>query len=192
MLLKPISPASYRRSPWKNGGGVTIDVAEERRAGSAPGSWEGLIWRLGRTTISTPAPFSDLPGIDRVQMVIAGRGLALDTPEGEVDLREPFRAARYRGEAPIVSRLEDGPVEVVNLMGDRALVELDLAALGPGMKTRLGRSVHVAYAPEGARVSIHGHPHAFEADHALMMDEATGREMACEAGLVLLASISFR
>ena len=38
-----------------------------------------MLWRLGRTEIVTPAPFSDLPGYDRILTVIGGRSLlALD------------------------------------------------------------------------------------------------------------------
>jgi len=28
-MIALLDPASYRRTPWKNGGGVTIDIAEE-------------------------------------------------------------------------------------------------------------------------------------------------------------------
>ena len=44
-------------------------------------------------------------------MLIAGRGLVLDTPDGEIDVRRPFRPVRFAGETRIVSRLEAGPVE---------------------------------------------------------------------------------
>ena len=58
--------------------------------------------------------------------------------DGEIDVRAPFRPVRFAGETPIVSRLEAGPVEVVNLIGDRSRVALDLAVLGPGGRQRLG------------------------------------------------------
>ena len=58
--LATIDPAAFRHTPWKNGGGVTIDVAESMLPGFAPGSWEGMVWRFGRTAIVTPGPFSDL------------------------------------------------------------------------------------------------------------------------------------
>ena len=118
MRVTRLSPAGYSPSPWKNGGGVTIDIAGVRDEGSVAGSWDGVVWRLGRTSITASAPFSDLAGFDRCQVVIAGRGLVLDTPNGEVDLRQPLVPVMYRGEGPIACRLEAGPVEVVNLIGD--------------------------------------------------------------------------
>ena len=55
-----LDPKAYRRTPWKNGGGVTIDIADDYAPGAAPGSWSGMLWRLGHTQIVEPAPFSDL------------------------------------------------------------------------------------------------------------------------------------
>ena len=33
--ITPLDPAGYRHTPWKNGGGVTIDIAESMRPGFA-------------------------------------------------------------------------------------------------------------------------------------------------------------
>ena len=52
--------------------------------------------------------------------MIGGRGLVLDIEGGAaLDVREPFRPVRFRGEDRITSRLEAGPVEVLNLIADR-------------------------------------------------------------------------
>ena len=42
--------------------------------GFAPGSWDGMIWRFGRTAIVTPGPFSDLSGFDRQQVLVVRFG----------------------------------------------------------------------------------------------------------------------
>jgi uncharacterized protein len=202
MNITHLTPASYTRSPWKNGGGVTVDIAEERLPGSVPGSWEGLVWRLGQTTISTPAPFSDLGGFDRCQVVIAGSGLVLDTPLGEIDLRQPFVPVHYPGEAPISSRLENGPVEVVNLIADRRLVAIRLDILRPGMAMSLPDGACVIHAPHaGAVLRLGPQRHAIAADHALRLGhdmpegaadgarQAPDHVMHCDEGLLLVASI---
>ena len=144
------APQPYRRTPWKNGGGVTVDIAEAYRDGATPGTWEGVIWRFGRTAITVPGPFSDLSGYDRVQSVVAGQGLVLETPDGEIDVRMPFGPVRFAGETPIVSRLEAGPVEVVNLIGDRSAVRLDLKVLIAGQQIGLSPGIHFVYCPGGA------------------------------------------
>lgn len=189
MRLTHLAPASYARSPWKNGGGVTVDIAEQRLPGSQLGSWEGLVWRLGRTTINVPAPFSDLSGFDRWQVVTGGSGLVLDTPGGEVDLRQPFWPAHYRGEAPITSRLENGPVEVVNLIADRALAGIRIDVLQAGDSAALTGGVCVLHAPAATvTVLIDGVRHDIAADHAIRVDDAHGR-VACQQGVLLAAMI---
>jgi len=124
-----LDPHAYRRTPWKNGGGVTVDIADAYMPGAEPGSWSGMLWRLGRTEIVAPGPFSDLSGYDRILTVIGGRGLVLDIEGGAaLDVREPYRPVRFRGEDRIVSRLEAGPVAVLNLIADRRH-HIDVAVL---------------------------------------------------------------
>src|SRR4029453_7795930 len=119
--VTPLDPERYLRTPWKNGGGIPVDIA-----------FEGDVWRFSRTPITVAGAFSDYTGFDRLQVLVAGSGLVLQTPAGEIDGRRPFRPVRFAGETPIVSRLESGPVEVVNLLGDRSRVDIDLAVLEAG------------------------------------------------------------
>jgi len=115
-----LDPRAYRRTPWKNGGGVAVDIADAYAPGAQAGSWSGMLWRLGRTEIVEGGPFSDLSGYDRILTVIGGRGLVLQIEGGAaLDVREPYRPVRFRGEDRIVSRLETGPVAVLNLIADR-------------------------------------------------------------------------
>jgi uncharacterized protein len=115
----------YTRSPWKNGGGIFTDIADAHRADAPVKDWDSLLWRFASTPIVATGPFSHMPGIDRLQMVVGGRGLVLKSPTQEFDEREPFTTVRFTGELEIVTRLEEGPVEVVNLMGRRGAVALN-------------------------------------------------------------------
>ena len=179
MTATLITPAEYRAIPWKNGGGTSIDIATDTATG-------GEVWRFGRTPIPVAGPFSDYTGYDRVQVLVAGRGLVLDTPEGEIDVRAPFRPVHYRGEVRIVSRLEAGPVEVVNLIGLRARVTVDLQVLDAGASMSLAGGLHFAYAPAGA-ARVDGL--ALPADHSLRIEAAGPTMLACGSGRVLVASI---
>jgi environmental stress-induced protein Ves len=191
LRIAALDPAAYRRTPWKNGGGVTIDIADAYRPGATPGGWDGMIWRFGRTGTRTRAPFSDLSGYDRILAVVVGRGAVLETPDGEIDVREPFRPVRFRGETPISCRLEAGPVEVVNLIGDRNAVRLDMAFLHPGEARELAPGIHVVYAPTGPiALACDGSRRDVPADHALRIDAADATTMRCDAGLALIASIA--
>ncbi|KPH81050.1 HutD/Ves family protein [Bosea vaviloviae] len=192
-VLTPLPPESFRSKPWKNGGGVTLDIADASRPGADPAGWEGMIWRLGRTGIVAPGPFSDLTGYERLQAVIVGSGLVLDGPGGEIDLRLPFRPVRYDGGIPLVSRLENGPVEVVNLIADRALCAIDLVVPVAGEGIALGAGTHILYAPgEAVRGRCGETAFAIPGGHALRIDAQAEGMLTVEAGQALLAIIRLR
>ena len=186
-----LDPKAYRRTPWKNGGGVTVDVADDYAAGAAPGSWSGMLWRLGHTRILAPGPFSDLAGFDRILTVIGGRGLVLQIEGGTaLDVREPFRPVRFRGEDRIVSRLEAGPVTVLNLMADRTKYAIDVLILSGGDERPLDATINVVYALEDSAVTIDG-SQPLASGEALRIDGA-GRTLALQSGRVALAKINSR
>lgn len=178
-MIIPLDPSQYLRTPWKNGGGVTTDIL-----------FEGDVWRFGRTPITVPGPFSDYTGFDRLQVLVAGSGLALQTPDGEIDVRRPFQPVRFAGETPIVSRLECGPVEVVNLIGDRSRVQIDLTILDAGKTHDLGAGLHIAYCPAGhAVLQLDGRSYDVQADGALRIEDFEGAA-ACSAGLFVMGSVT--
>ena len=96
----------YTRSPWKNGGGIFTDIADAHRADAPAKDWDSLLWRFASTPIVAPGPFSYMPGIDRLQMVVGGRGLVLKSPTQDFDEREPFTTVRFTGEMEIVTALD--------------------------------------------------------------------------------------
>ena len=152
---------------------------------------DGEVWRFGRTPITAAGPFSDYTGFDRMQVLVAGSGLVLEMPDGEIDVREPFKPVRFAGETSITSRLEAGPVEVVNLMGDRRRVQIDLAVLEAGETQHLGPGLHIAYCPTGpARLRLLGEEYALQADGGLRIEGADGWPANCTAGVILMGSVA--
>lgn len=190
MRVTRLDPSAYRRTPWKNGGGVTIDIADAYAPGAEPGSWSGMLWRLGRTRIVEPGPFSDLSGYDRILTVIGGHGLVLEVEGGvPLDVRAPFRPVRFRGEDRITSRLEDGPVAVLNLIADRKRT-IDVAILSEAEARPLDAAINIAYAIEDSVVALGDEVFSLGADEALRI-ERTGGTLAARSGRVALAAIQF-
>jgi len=178
-VIERVEPSQYRRTPWKNGAGTTTTIAEQSG-----------VWQFGRTPIPSAGPFSDYTGFDRLQVLVAGRGLVLETPDGEIDVRVPFRPVRFTGETRIVSKLEAGPVEVVNLIGARAKVSLDLVVLTNGQTRALQPGIHIAYCADGAaELDVAGKSLAVAADHGLRIDPPGSTMLACKSGRVILASV---
>ena len=114
-VITPLDPARYVRTPWKNGGGVTVDIAFEATSGASAARRSPRPARSPTIRASTGC------------RSWCGQRPGVADADGEIDVRRPFRPVRFAGETPIVSRLEAGPVEVINLMGERRRVRLDLA-----------------------------------------------------------------
>lgn len=191
--LTPIPQSAFKRLPWKNGGGVSLDIAGLQRAGAEAGDWSATIWRLGRTAIPTPGPFSDLTGFERTQLVIEGSGLVLDGPAGEIDLREALKPVRYDGGLPLVSRLENGPVEVINLMAQRAACDIELTVPAAGTPVTVPAGIQVIYAARGEVTGeIDGAAFTVPAGDALQIDAEAATALRIGSGLAVLASVRMK
>lgn len=180
----------YTRSPWKNGGGIFTDIADAHRAGSPQKDWDSLLWRFATTPIVAPGPFSFMPGIDRLQMVISGRGLVLKAPGQDFDEREPFTTVRFTGEMEIVTALEAGPVEVVNLMARRGAAEIELLALREPGERQLSAGTHLVYAARGdCRIRLGVEDFTIPGEGTLKVELTAASKLALVSGLAVLGSI---
>lgn len=187
-----IAPDRFVAFPWKNGQGVTNDIAAAHRPGGRPGDWETVLWRFGRTGIGKPGPFSDMAGFERLQVVVKGRGLRLRAADGtEIDVRTPFVPVRFDGGTKIDSILDDGPVEVVNLIVRRDFANGGLLVVPAGGGAVLVPGVHVVYAPEGElSLVVDAMDHAVPAGHALRLEGAPSIHV--KAGRAVIATVAAR
>jgi uncharacterized protein len=185
-----LTSEDYTRSPWKNGGGIFTDIADAHRTDARTRDWDSLLWRFASTPIVAPGPFSHMPGIDRLQMVVGGRGLVLKAPTQEFDEREPFTTVRFTGELEIVTELEEGPVEVVNLMGRRGAVAIELEALREPGERRLSAGTHLVYAARGdCSIRLDGADFAISHENTLKVELTGASTLALVSGLAVLGSI---
>ncbi len=111
-----IAARDLKPTPWKNGGGVTREIASY----PAKATLDTFVWRISLADVAQAGPFSKFRDIDRTLVVTRGGPMALvntDTQE-QHDLQcwEPYR---FRGEAAISARLTNGPTQDFNLMWRR-------------------------------------------------------------------------
>jgi environmental stress-induced protein Ves len=187
-----LTPDGFRRLPWKNGGGVTIDVAAEFAGGAADGDWADLVWRFGSTSIPVPGPFSDMSGFDRILTPVRGAGLSLAVDGGAtLDARVPLMPVRFSGDLVITSRLDGGPVDVVNLMARRDHAAGEVVVLRGGeVYTCAATDVAILFAPnEAAEVEIDGVTRVLSRGHALRADAVGATRLRTLSGVLLLATI---
>ncbi len=103
-------------SPWKNGGGVTREIA---LGSGADGSPAAFAWRVSVADVAQAGPFSRFEGVARTLVLLEGAGMVLDEAGESVrthTLAKVLDVARFDGEAPISARLIDGPTRDFNLM----------------------------------------------------------------------------
>ena len=92
-----IQYASLRPTPWKNGGGVTTELAM-----SPPGAGlDDFDWRVSLASIAEDGPFSQFPGVDRTLVLVAGDGVLLDFGDERVVLSPSEPLVEFAGEDPV-------------------------------------------------------------------------------------------
>jgi environmental stress-induced protein Ves len=108
--MQIIRPGDFTTQNWKNGGGVTHEIARAEDS-------DGLIWRLSLAEVATDGPFSAFPGLERILTVIEGAGLILETEGGPI-AAHPLEPVRFSGDLTIHGRLIGGKVRDLNLIYD--------------------------------------------------------------------------
>ena len=124
MSLRLLTAADFRRLPWQNGRGTTLELV---RHDDATGT---LLWRLSVADVVEPGPFSPLPGIDRVITLIDGNGFDLDFggARPNVALR-PFEPLAFSGDWQTTATAVHGPSSDFNVMTARGkfVAEVEVA-----------------------------------------------------------------
>ena len=116
--------ASIVPVPWKNGGGLTRELACWP-AGSGIQDFE---WRVSVAEIRTSGPFSKFAGVDRTIVLLDGAGMHLRSRDRSVDHRlvvslEPFE---FSGDLAMDCELCDGVSHDFNVMTRRNSTLADL------------------------------------------------------------------
>jgi environmental stress-induced protein Ves len=103
--------------PWKNGGGVTTEIAV-----SPPDvGLEEFDWRISMASVASDGPFSLFAGIDRTLSILEGEGIML-----AIDGQEPLTLDRrspplsFPADRATTGMLVAGPITDLNVMTRRA------------------------------------------------------------------------
>ena len=122
--MQHLTRADYRRMPWANGRGVTVEMWREDVDGA-------VSLRLSMATVAEDGPFSLFPGIDRVLTVISGPGFDL-VGEGMRLRADPLRPIAFSGDVALRATGVTGVSEDFNVMMARGGPNACVEVLWPG------------------------------------------------------------
>jgi len=174
-----IPAAAHRVMPWRNGLGVTREIAV--RPGATRFAWRASIARVER-----PCPFSSFPGYDRTIMVIDGPGMVLEVDGQTHRLDRRFVPLAFAGEAAVACTPIDGATDDYNVMTDRASLGCRVAIHRPAEEGDIpGRAGTLLVTCLAGTASVAGHllgpwdsVLADDADRALPVTDAKGAILA--------------
>ncbi|QOL25625.1 HutD family protein [Thalassotalea sp. LPB0316] len=110
--IEIISPDQFRKIPWKNGKGETLELAV-----SEGGDVNGFEWRLSIASVTEDGEFSDFSGYWRNLVLIEGQGIDLTHDLEYTDnLREILEFTTFDGGSKTCGQLVDGPIKDFNIM----------------------------------------------------------------------------
>ena len=119
--MEIIRYAELKAHPWRNGGGVTRELASHPTAASQDGpAAAGWDWRVSIADMSRAGDFSAYPGMDRVLTVVEGELLLLSVDGAEHPL-EKYRPLRFSGDAVASGALPTGDIRDLNVITRRGV-----------------------------------------------------------------------
>lgn len=118
MAVRILRAADRAAAAWKNGGGVTREVA----AGPEGAPLDGFDWRISLAEVAAGGPFSVFPGIDRVITVVDGGGMELTVDGAVHPVPERYRPFAFSGDAATDCLLLEGPITDFNVMTRRGRI----------------------------------------------------------------------
>ena len=150
-----VEPSAWRAQPWKNGAGTTHEIVR------APDRDDFAI-RISVADVTSPAPFSKFPGIDRWLYLLAGGPVTI----GTTTLAAIGDELSFPGEAELAATHVARPSRDLNIMIRRPSA-LRVARAGAGT-----HRVHAVF---------------LLASHVCMYDFATPFEVTLDGAAVIVA-----
>jgi uncharacterized protein len=187
-----IRGADLIAAPWKNGGGVTREIAAYPHGAG----FDTFIWRVSLADVAQAGPFSTFVGIDRTLVLLSGAGMLLDETQGRTHaLEQPYDIARFAGEATIEARLIDGATRDFNLMIRRGAATGDIDVWRGGESHAVAADTLLLFCAFGSvDVTLAGidEPVALATNDTLRIDDARHASRCALGGNGIVLAISIR
>lgn len=177
MAFQLLSPEQWQTQAWRNGGGITHQLARSDDT-------TGLRWRVSIAEVASDGPFSRFEQTDRIIMLLKGNGFCLHGAEDQpVVLDKALVPFAFAGETAIDCCLIDGPVQDFNLMIRRSVVKASLQVLSvtEPLSLTLANEALLYLASGQLQVSFKDQSYQLEVEHSLLCMAESG-ELRIKAG----------
>ncbi|MCI1000208.1 MULTISPECIES: HutD/Ves family protein [Ochrobactrum] len=115
MAVALLKAENHRRMPWKNGGGVTVEIAIHPQGASV----DDFDWRVSMASVANDGPFSLFPGIDRSLSVLEGDGIVLDVEGHKSTLTRESEPFAFAADSQSSAQLIGSVITDLNVMTRR-------------------------------------------------------------------------
>lgn len=137
--------------PWKNGSGVTTEIAVFPDGAGL----DDFGWRISMAQVASDGPFSLFPDIDRTLAVLEGEGIILES-EGQTPatLARTSPPLSFAADRPTLARLVSGPIVDLNVMTRRGQFAHKVERLASGAKVQRDAELTLVFNAAGTATVV--------------------------------------
>lgn len=164
--------SDYKQMPWKNGGGVTTEIA----IAPADAGVGDFNWRISMAKVGADGAFSSFEEVDRILTILDGKGMDLDvagmTPARLTAASEPFV---FPGDVPTTATLVAGSITDFNVMTRRGewTATVEKLTVQGALAVAADANANIIFCCEGS-FEISDHQPALAKHDALFIEAANG------------------
>ena len=164
--------SDYKQMPWKNGGGVTTEIA----VAPVDAGVGDFNWRISMAKVGADGAFSSFENVDRILTILDGQGMHLDvagmTPVRLTAASEPFA---FPGDVPTSATLVAGSITDLNVMTRRGgwTSTVEKLTVQGALAVTADANVSIIFCCGGS-LEIPDHQSVLDKHDALFIDAANG------------------
>ncbi len=188
MSTNIIKPDEFRRVQWKNGRGITKELAVHFVKGESR-----YLWRISVASVDTDGPFSDFSGYERSLIMLEGKGIRLKhSGRKESILKDTSAVADFSGDGLTYAELIEGPIKDFNVMCLRGKCNAVTSVQKAGSRADLSCADVSIYSPYRTSVfSVCGKEYSLPEDHLFRISTEIKTVLSVKRGEVIVVRINY-
>ncbi len=184
-LVTHLPNSDYQAMPWPNGAGTTHQIAIDDALGD---SQAPFLWRLSMADLAGDGPFSEIPDVDRILVLIEGDGVELTIAGAAPEPLGEHEAIAFAGDVPTSLTMASQAGRDLNLMWDRTRATGIVDILQVGDTLQIEEQIAFAIAlGTSATIEVDGDEHVLGEQDTLQIDD--GGAISISDGEVCIARI---